>query len=60
MEQPEYNMFNRIKMERDYPLFDNEQLGTTIWSPTASGLLTGKYIDANPSNTRINLKSYQF
>ena len=61
MEQPEYNMFNRIKMERDYlPLFDNEQLGTTIWSPLASGLLTGKYIDANPSNTRINLKSYKF
>ena len=37
-----------------------EQLGTTIWSPLASGLLTGKYIDANPSNTRINLKSYKF
>ena len=41
-------------------LFDNEKLGTTIWSPLASGLLTGKYIDANPSNTRINLKSYKF
>ena len=61
MEQPEYNMFNRIKLEKEYlSLFTQHQMGTTIWSPLASGLLTGKYIDANPGDTRINLKSYQF
>ena len=61
MEQPEYNMFNRAKLEKEYlPLFKDEQMGTTIWSPLASGLLTGKYIDSSPKDTRINLKSYQF
>jgi voltage-dependent potassium channel beta subunit len=61
MEQPEYNMFNRTKLEKEYlPLFKDEQMGTTIWSPLASGLLTGKYIDSSPKGTRINLKSYQF
>ncbi|GIS53677.1 hypothetical protein Ct9H90mP29_07190 [bacterium] len=50
MEQPEYNMFEREKMEKDYlPLFENEGLGTTIWSPLSSGLLTGKYIDGMPN-----------
>ena len=61
MEQPEYNMFNRLKIEKEYlPLFKTHQMGTTIWSPLASGLLTGKYVDSNPKDTRINLKSYQF
>ena len=61
MEQPEYNMFNRLKLEKEYlPLFEKEKLGTTIWSPLASGLLTGKYIDSSPKNTRIHLKSYKF
>jgi Predicted oxidoreductases (related to aryl-alcohol dehydrogenases) len=56
MEQPEYNMFEREKMEKDYlPLFENEGLGTTIWSPLSSGLLTGKYIDGMPSGTRTSL-----
>ena len=61
MEQPEYNMFNRLKIEKEYlPLFKTHQMGTTIWSPLASGLLTGKYVDSNPKDTRISLKSYQF
>ena len=61
MEQPEYNMFEREKMEKDYlPLFENEGLGTTIWSPLSSGLLTGKYIDGMPSGTRTSLESYKF
>ena len=47
MEQPQYNMFEREKMEIEYSeLFKNEKMGTTIWSPLASGLLTGKYIKA--------------
>ena len=61
MEQPEYNMFRRDKMEEEYlPLFAKEKLGTTIWSPLASGLLTGKYINGMPSGTRTSLKNYKF
>ena len=61
MEQPEYNMFARKKMESDYmSLFKREGLGTTIWSPLASGLLTGKYMDGMPKGTRTSLKQYKF
>jgi voltage-dependent potassium channel beta subunit len=61
MEQPEYNMFTREKMEREYlQLFEDEQLGTTIWSPLASGLLTGKYMDGMPDDSRTSLENYQF
>ena len=61
MEQPEYNMFNREKLEQEYmPLFEKEQLGTTIWSPLCSGLLTGKYMDGEPKGTRTSLKDYKF
>ena len=61
MEQPEYNMFNRVKLEQEYlPLFEKEQLGTTIWSPLCSGLLTGKYMDGEPQGTRTSLKNYKF
>jgi len=61
MEQPEYNMFARNKIEHEYlQLFEQEQLGTTIWSPLASGLLTGKYIDGTPDNTRTSLENYKF
>lgn len=57
MEQPQYNMFERTKMEKDYLLlFRDFGLGTTIWSPLSSGLLSGKYIDANPANTRLNIE----
>lgn len=57
MEQPQYNMFERTKMEKDYVLlFRDFGLGTTIWSPLSSGLLSGKYIDANPANTRLNIE----
>ena len=46
VEQPQYNMFKRDSVEGDYlPLFKNFGLGTTIWSPLASGILTGKYFD---------------
>ncbi len=61
MEQPEYNLFEREKIERDYlRLFDEQKLGTTIWSPLASGVLTGKYIKGMPSGTRTSLKGYEF
>ena len=61
MEQPEYNMFNRIKMEKEYTeLFKDEKIGTTIWSPLCSGLLTGKYINGEPPDTRTSLENYKF
>ncbi len=61
MEQPEYSMFARDKMEDEYlGLFKEEGLGTTIWSPLCSGLLTGKYMDGMPSNTRTSLENYKF
>ena len=60
-EQPEYNMFNRSKLEKEYlALFNKRGLGTTIWSPLASGLLTGKYKNGIPEDTRMNLSGYEF
>ena len=61
MEQPEYNLFERNKVEGDYiPLYDNFGLGTTIWSPLASGLLTGKYNDGIPADSRMMLPGYEW
>ena len=61
MEQPEYNMFNRMKMEKEYlGLFDSEGMGTTIWSPLASGVLTGKYNSGVPKGSRMSLPEYKF
>jgi len=61
MEQPEYNLFNRGKIEKDYlPLYKKYGLGTTIWSPLASGLLTGKYNHGFPSNSRAYVKGYEW
>ena len=61
MEQPEYNLFNRGKIEKDYlPLYKKYGLGTTIWSPLASGLLTGKYNHGFPSNSRVFVKGYEW
>lgn len=57
MEQPQYNMFERGKVEKDYLLlFRDFGLGTTIWSPLASGLLTGKYNEAMPGETRLTME----
>lgn len=56
MEQPQYNMLVREKVEKDYaPLYGNQGLGTTIWSPLASGILTGKYLDGIPKGSRLDL-----
>jgi voltage-dependent potassium channel beta subunit len=61
MEQPQYNMFARQKVEGDYaPLYDLMGLGTTIWSPLASGYLTGKYNDGIPADSRFNLPGYEW
>lgn len=54
MEQPQYNLFHRERFEKEYaPLYAKYGMGTTIWSPLASGMLTGKYNDAAPGNTRM-------
>lgn len=61
MEQPQYNLFERQKVEADYaPIYDNYGLGTTIWSPLASGILTGKYNAAIPDNSRMTLPGYEW
>lgn len=61
MEQPEYNLFNRVKMEREYlQIFRNIGLGTTIWSPLASGLLTGKYNKGIPADSRLGLPGFEW
>jgi voltage-dependent potassium channel beta subunit len=54
MEQPQYNMLWRDKVEKEYDqIYKTVGLGTTIWSPLASGYLTGKYIGQKPSDTRL-------
>lgn len=55
VEQPQYNAFHRQRFEVEYaPLFDQFKYGTTIWSPLASGLLTGKYNDGIPEGSRFS------
>ena len=54
MEQPQYNLFHRARVEKEYaPLYSEFGLGTTIWSPLASGLLTGKYSRGIPKGSRL-------
>ena len=61
MEQPQYNLFNRDRVEKEYArLYEDLGLGTTIWSPLASGLLTGKYNDGIPKDSRATLKGYEW
>jgi voltage-dependent potassium channel beta subunit len=56
MEQPQYNLFERYKVEKEFlQVYDFVGLGTTIWSPLASGLLTGKYNNGIPKNSRLAL-----
>jgi voltage-dependent potassium channel beta subunit len=59
VEQPQYNMFWRTRMEQDYlPVFKNVGLGTTIWSPLASGFLTGKYLEGIPEGSRMSYDTF--
>jgi voltage-dependent potassium channel beta subunit len=59
MEQPQYSMFVRDRVERDFHrLYSEIGLGTTTWSPLASGVLTGKYKDGIPEGSRMSLPDY--
>jgi len=61
MEQPQYNLLHRERVEEEYArLYRDIGLGTTIWSPLASGLLTGKYNDGIPANSRGTVKGYEW
>jgi voltage-dependent potassium channel beta subunit len=59
MEQPQYNLLHRERFEQEYAsLYKNYGMGTTIWSPLASGLLTGKYNDGIPDDSRLGHPDY--
>jgi len=61
MEQPQYNLFHRSRVENEYAqLFRTPGLGTTIWSPLASGLLTGKYAKGVPKGSRLNVAGLEW
>jgi voltage-dependent potassium channel beta subunit len=61
MEQPEYNMFHRKRFEEEYRrLYSEIGLGTTVWSPLYSGILTGKYTEGVPEDSRLNLPGYEW
>lgn len=61
MEQPHYNMFHRHRVEVEYGrLYEAIGLGTTTWSPLASGMLTGKYNNGIPADARCNLPGYEW
>lgn len=62
MEQPQYNLFHRKRVENEYaPLYEKHGMGLTTWSPLASGILTGKYSGgAKPEGTRMQLEQYKF
>ena len=61
MEQPQYNLFEREKIEKEYlDVYRTVGLGTTIWSPLASGLLSGKYNDGVPKNSRFGLQGFDW
>ena len=60
-EQPQYNLFHRERVEKEYArLYEDIGLGTTTWSPLASGLLTGKYQKGIPADSRGALKGYEW
>jgi len=61
MEQPQYNMLHRERVEKEYSeLYKGIGLGTTIWSPLASGILSGKYNDGIPAGSRFSLENMQW
>lgn len=61
MEQPQYHLFHRYRMEAEYPpLFSKYGLGTTTWSPLASGILSGKYNEGVPPQSRSTLPGYEW
>jgi voltage-dependent potassium channel beta subunit len=61
MEQPQYNLFHRRRVENEYArLYEDYGLGLTTWSPLASGLLTGKYRNGIPAGSRAQLEGYDW
>jgi aryl-alcohol dehydrogenase-like predicted oxidoreductase len=61
VEQPQYHLFHRKRVEQEYArLYEDIGLGLTTWSPLASGLLTGKYRDGVPPGSRATVESYTF
>ena len=61
MEQPQYNLFERNKLEKEFlHLFNNHGLGTTIWSPLASGILSGKYTNSGVEGTRLGMAGLEW
>ena len=61
MEQPQYNLLYRERFEKEYaPIFKNYGLGTTIWSPLASGVLSGKYMNRMPNKHRFKVQGYEW
>jgi voltage-dependent potassium channel beta subunit len=61
MEQPQYNLLDRDRFENEYEsLYEKYGLGTTIWSPLASGALTGKYLEGIPEGSRASLEGYEW
>jgi voltage-dependent potassium channel beta subunit len=61
MEQPQYNLFETRKVEKEYArLYEDIGLGLTTWSPLASGLLSGKYVDGIPEGSRASLPGYEW
>lgn len=59
MEQPQYNLFERTRVEKEYArLYEDHGIGLTTWSPLASGILTGKYADGIPEGSRLALPGY--
>ena len=61
MEQPQYNLFETRRVEKEYGrLYEDIGLGLTTWSPLASGLLTGKYVDGIPEGSRASLPGYEW
>jgi len=61
MEQPQYNILWRDRVEKDYKrLYEDIGLGTTTWSPLSSGLLTGKYLNGVPEGSRATLPGYEW
>jgi aryl-alcohol dehydrogenase-like predicted oxidoreductase len=61
MEQPQYNLLHRDKVDGEFnSLYEQYGMGTTIWSPLASGLLTGKYNEGIPGDSRLALAGYEW
>jgi len=61
MEQPQYNLLHRMRVEIEYArLYEDIGLGLTVWSPLASGALTGKYLDGVPDDSRAALPGYEW